>query len=242
MRRLLAVLTALALAAFGAFVLITYVREADARAEARAEEGALLVPVLVVDEQVDAGSPAADLADLVSVEQVPARLKADDALDSVDDLDTVVGLTTGDLFAGDQVRRARFAEPEPEEEEELVVPAHLEEVSLALEPQRAVGGTLIEGDEVGVFVSGAGLNPETNTPTARTALAVADVLVTRVEHGTSDATGTGTVTVTLALTQEEAEAVIAGMEQDAVWLSLQEPFDPADTSTSTSTATTGADQ
>jgi pilus assembly protein CpaB len=241
MRRLLAVLTALALAAFGAFVLITYVRDADARAEARAEEGSLLVPVVVVDEQITVGTPGAEIADRVSTQRVPARLKADDALGSVDDVAGLEGQALADLLPGEQVRRARFEVPQPEVVDD-VVPPGLQEVSLALDPQRAVGGTLVEGDLVGVFVSGAGLNAATNTPTAVTALAVDRVLVTGVQQGGAADTGAQTVTVTLALGEADAAVVVAGQEQDSVWLSLQEPAGTADTSTGSSTTTTGADQ
>ena len=242
MRRLLAVLTALLLAGFGAVVLIAYVSAADARAVARAEEGAVLVPVLVVDERVPAGTPAADVADLVSTEQVPARLKADDALV---DLSAVEGLTAMvDLLPGDQVLAARFADPAvlAAAAGDVQPDPGTQEVSLALDPQRAVGGVLTPGDRVGVFVSSAGLDPATNTPTARTTLAVDRVLVTAVERGGSDAAGASVVTVTLSLSDADAAAAIAGMEQDAVWLSLQEPVGPADNTPDSSATTTGADQ
>ncbi|MCZ2836803.1 RcpC/CpaB family pilus assembly protein [Modestobacter sp. VKM Ac-2985] len=242
MRRVLAALTALALAAFGAFVLVSYVRGADARAAA----GARLVPVLVVDSDVPAGTAVADLADLVSREQVPARLKA---TGSLDDLAAVRGLTTTvDLLAGDQVMAARFADPAETAatDGEVELDPDTQEVSLTLDLQRAVGAVLAPGDRVGVFVSRAGLDPATNTPTAVTDLAVGDVLVTRVAGGTTGADVTvsagaiQTVTVTLGLTETDARAVIAGMEQESVWLSLQSTAGSADVLvTGTTTTTTG---
>ncbi|MCZ2810082.1 RcpC/CpaB family pilus assembly protein [Modestobacter sp. VKM Ac-2979] len=235
MRRVLAALAALALAAFGAVVLISYVRGADARAEA----GAVLVPVLVVDQDVPAGTPAAELADLVRTAEVPSRLVVPG---SVEDLADVAGLTTTtSLVSGEQVVFARFADPSVQAAAAGVVelPTGTEEVSLTLEPQRAVGGALVAGDRIGVFIS-------QGDPTT-TDLAVGEVLVTRVAGGADDQTAalTGaaqTVTVTLALTPEDAAVVIAGMEQGAVWLSLQESVDPADTSLDSTTTTTGADQ
>ncbi|MCZ2804468.1 RcpC/CpaB family pilus assembly protein [Modestobacter sp. VKM Ac-2983] len=234
MRRVLAALAALALAAFGAVVLISYVRGADARAEA----GARLVPVLVAAESIQAGTPAEDVADLVRIAQVPSRLVV---TGSVEDLADVAGLTTTtELVTGEQLVFARFADPavEAAADGEVELPDGTEEVSLTLEPQRAVGGVLTAGDRIGVFIS-------RGDPTT-TDLAVGDVLVTRADGADSEtAAMTGavqTVTVTLALTPEQAAVVIGGMEQGAVWLSLQEPVDPADNPLDSSITTTGADQ
>ena len=235
MRRVLAALAALALAAFGAVVLISYVRGADARAEA----GAVLVPVLVAADDIDAGTPAEDVADLVTTARVPSRLVVGG---HVDDLADVAGLsTTTKLIQGEQLVFERFADPSVQAAVAGVVelPTGTEEVSLTLELQRAVGGALVAGDRIGVFIS-------QGDPTT-TDLAVGEVLVTRVAGGADDQTAalTGaaqTVTVTLALTPEDAAVVIAGMEQGAVWLSLQESVDPADTSPDSTITTTGADQ
>ncbi|MCZ2847122.1 Flp pilus assembly protein CpaB [Modestobacter sp. VKM Ac-2978] len=235
MRRVLAALAALALAVFGAVVLISYVRGADARAEA----GAVLVPVLVAAGDIDAGTTAEDVADLVTTARVPSRLVVGG---HVDDLADVAGLsTTTKLIKGEQLVFARFADPSVQAAAAGVVEptAGTEEVSLTLEPQRAVGGALAAGDRIGVFIS-------QGDPTT-TDLAVGEVLVTRVTGGADDQTAamTGaaqTITVTLALTPEQATVVIAGMEQGAVWLSLQESVDPADTSLDSTTPTTGADQ
>lgn len=234
MRRALAVTAAVLLAAFGAIVLVSYVRGADDRAEA----GAVLVPVLVVDEQVPAGTPVDELDDALSTQQVPQRLVATGALA---DLDGVAGLsTTVDLLPGDQVVAGRFADPTVQAAGEVVVPAGMEEVSLTLEPQRAVGGELGEGDQVGVYVSVGGLDV---TTASLTGLAVDHALVTRVSTTGAELAGAGsTVTVTLALLPADAARVIAGMAQNTVWLSLQDPADPADISLSSTTTSTGDDQ
>jgi len=237
MRRSLAVLTALALAVFGTVVLVAYVRSADARAEA----GATLVPVLVVEEDVPAGTSVEDLADSVSTAQVPSRLKA---LGAIDDLAAVDGLTTtADLLAGDQVMAARFGDPSVVEAGDGPdVPADMQEVSLALDPQRAVGGVLAAGDRVGVYISAAATDA---AAAATTGLTVDRALVTRVsgtDTSTIQTSGTTTVTVTLALGTSDAAAVIAGMEVGTVWLSLQETADSADTSLTSTSTSTGDDQ
>ena len=236
MRRVLAVLTALVLAAFGAVVLVSYVRGADARAEA----GAVLVPVLVVDEQVPAGTSVDDLAGSVSTAQVPERLVAPGA---VADLGAVAGLsTTVALLPGDQVVAARFADPTVQAAGGVGVPAGMQEVSLSLEPQRAVGGALAAGDQVAVYVTSGGAD---GGAAPVTGLAVERVLVTRISGGaggTDLATAPSTVTVTLALRPEDAARVIAGMAENGVWLSLQSSAGSADTSLTSTSTSTGAHQ
>ncbi|WP_299954485.1 Flp pilus assembly protein CpaB [uncultured Modestobacter sp.] len=234
MRRVLAALAALALAAFGAVVLISYVRGADARAEA----GAVLVPVLVAADVIEAGTPVEEVADLVTTAEVPSRLVVGGY---VEDLADVAGLTTTTkIIKGEQLVFDRFADPSVQAavDGEVELPEGTEEVSLTLEPQRAVGGVLAAGDLIGVFIS-------QGDPTT-TDLAVGEVLVTRVDGGdagTAALTGAAqTVTVTLALTPADAAVVIAGMERSAVWLSLQESVAPADNSPDSSATTTGADQ
>ena len=78
-RRLLAAIAALVLLVAGTFVLLTYVRGADARALA----GVQTVEVLVVDELIPEGTPASELSALVRTELLPAMAAL---ADSVTDL------------------------------------------------------------------------------------------------------------------------------------------------------------
>ena len=219
-RRLIAALAALVLAATGAVVLLAYVRGADARALA----GVQTVDVLVVDRPVAEGTPGEDLADLVRTERLPAKAAVPGG---VTDLDALTGqVATVDLQPGEQLLAARFAAPE-----DLTVPgtvaapAGTSEVSILLEPQRAVGGRLAAGDTVGVHVSLDG----------RTRAVLSRVLVTQVQGApvaVADGEGTDTASsggaapsaslmVTLGLRPEAAEAVVFGMEHGTVWLSLE---------------------
>jgi pilus assembly protein CpaB len=219
-RRLLAALAALVLAATGAVVLLAYVRGADARALA----GVQTVDVLVVDRPVAEGTPGEDLADLVRTERLPVKAAVPGG---VTDLDALTGqVATVDLQPGEQLLAARFAAPE-----DLTVPgtvaapAGTSEVSILLEPQRAVGGRLAAGDTVGVHVS---LDGQTRAVLSR-------VLVTQVQGApvaVADGEGTDTASsggaapsaslmVTLGLRPEAAEAVVFGMEHGTVWLSLE---------------------
>ena len=219
-RRLLAALAALVLAALGAVVLLVYVRGADARALA----GVQTVDVLVVDRPVPEGTPGEELAELVRTERLPARAAVPGA---VTDLDELAGrVATVDLQPGEQLLAARFAAPE-----DLSVPGTAAppegaaEVSLLLEPQRAVGGRLAAGDTVGVHVS---LDGQTDVVLSR-------VLVTQVQGApvaVADGEGTDTASsgsaapsaslmVTLGLRPEAVQAVVFGMEHGTVWLSLE---------------------
>ncbi|SHN66501.1 pilus assembly protein CpaB [Geodermatophilus obscurus] len=219
-RRLIAALAALVLAATGAVVLLAYVRGADARALA----GVQTVDVLVVDRPVAEGTPGEDLAALVRTERLPAKAAVPGG---VTDLDALTGrVATVDLQPGEQLLATRFAAPE-----DLTVPgtvaapAGTSEVSILLEPQRAVGGRLAAGDTVGVHVSLEG----------RTHVVLNRVLVTQVQGApapapdgeATDTASTGgaapsaSLMITLGLRPEQAEAVVFGMEHGTVWLSLE---------------------
>lgn len=236
-RRLLALLAAAALAVAGAVVLLNWVGGADARALA----GTRTVERYVVVDPVPAGTPAADVAGSVELADVPLRLVADGAVDSLDPLAGLVATT--DLEPGEQLLASRFASPESLLPPGTVaVPAGMQEISVSLDAQRALGGRLAAGDTVGVFVS--------SEVTVSTHLVLHRVLVTAVgTGGTTDtdtdtggglvdtaATGDtdGTVLVTLALTAADAEELVWGMEHGSVWLSA-EPADAVEDGTRTVT-------
>ena len=223
-RRLLAAIAAVLLILVGTVVLLAYVHGADSRALA----GARTVDVLVVVQVVPAGTPAADLADLVRTEQLPAKAAV---AGRVTDLGGLAGqVATVDLQPGEQLLASRFARPdELQAPGTAPAPAGTEEVSVLLDPQRAIGGRLAAGDTVGVFVSIAE-PPSTHAVLHR-------VLVTQVQGAPqpadpSAAEGTATASaaspapsasllVTLAVTAEQAEGVVFGAEHGTLWLSLE---------------------
>jgi pilus assembly protein CpaB len=221
-RRLLAALAALVLALVGTVVLVAYARGADQRAMA----GLSTVPVLVVDQPVAAGTPAEDLGDLVRTEQLPAKAAVDGR---VTDLGELAGqVATVDLQPGEQLLAARFAGADDLQTPGTVAaPAGAQEVSVLLEPQRAVGGRLAAGDTVGVLVS-------LDEPAA-THVVLHRVLVTQVQGAPlptepSDDVDTASagspapaasLMVTLAVTAEQAEGVVFGAEHGTLWLSLE---------------------
>jgi len=225
-RRLLAAVAAFLIAAVGAVVLVSYARSADARAQA----GEQLVPVLVVGSAVPAGSAAADVAGAVRTAEVPARLAAPGSLSDLSAVDGFV--TTADLLPGEQLLQARFADPASLLPAGTVAaPAGTQEVSLTLQPQQAVDGALKAGDRVGVLVLGKA---------DQTSQTIDGVLVTRSTGGSGSTDPGSQVTVTLALDGPQSAAVIAGMQQGTIWLSLQEIAGPATSPDTTVAATSSA--
>jgi pilus assembly protein CpaB len=238
-RRLIAAAAAVLLAVLGAVVLIDWVRDADARAQADEQ----LVDVLVIDSEVAAGTRADDLGSSVSVEQVPERLVAPGAVTA---LSEVTGqIATASLLPGEQLVTGRFAEPAALAPAGTVpAPEGTVEVTVALDAQRAVGGVLEAGDKVGVQ-----LTNETAADGGVTAYSVYEVmdgvLVTRVVAPADDADPAATHLITLALEPQQAQRFVLGTSSQAIWLSLQEAspvsggVSTVDTST---TVTLGDDQ
>jgi pilus assembly protein CpaB len=222
-RRLLAAFAALLLLVVGTAVLVAYVRGADSRALA----GVRTVEVLVADQLIPGGTTADQLADLVRTDIVPAKTAVDGR---VTDLESLAGqVATVDLQPGEQLLASRFGSPDDLQAPGTVaVPDGLQEVSILLEPQRAVGGRLAAGDTVGVFVS--------LTEPKTTHVVLHHVLVTQVQGAPAPAdpasadpetasagaaAPSASLMITLAVTAANAEAVVFGIEHGTVWLSLE---------------------
>jgi pilus assembly protein CpaB len=223
-RRLLAAAAALVLVVVGTLVLLGYVRGADARAFAGAE----LVQVLVVDSPIPAGTPGSELAELVRTDTVPAKAAVDGR---VTDLDELIGrLAVTDLLPGEQLLTGRFQRPgQLQTPGTVAVPEGLQEVSILLEPQRAVGGRLAAGDTVGVYLS------QLVGDLKQTHVVLHRVLVTQVQGAPAApdptaeaAAGTAStgapaasLMVTLAIGAQDVETVVFGAEHGTLWLSLE---------------------
>jgi len=146
-RRAMGILAAIAMAGFGTFLLVLFVRDAEGRAVA----GEIRAEVLVVQELIEAGTPVSLLGDSVMIEEVPAKVRTEGALI---DLSDVRGLQVAvDLLPGEQLLVGRFVEPDVLTRTRIEVPDGLVEVAVSLDPARAVGGTLFPGDDVVIFLS-----------------------------------------------------------------------------------------
>lgn len=227
-RRILAAVLALGLALVGTVVLVSYVRNADTRALA----GVQTTSVLVVTEPIREGTPAGDLSGSVRLEPVPAKVAATGSVADLADLGGQIALV--DLQPGEQLLASRFADPGS-----LRAPGTVEvepgdqEISILLEPQRAVGGRLKAGDEIGVYVSGE-LKPQGGESIATTHAVLHGVRVTQVQGApaerqteetqtasSGEAAPSNSLLITLALPARDAEQVVFGMEHGTVWLSLE---------------------
>jgi pilus assembly protein CpaB len=225
-KRVIGVVAAVLLAAIGTLSLVGYVRGAEARALAGQET----VEVLVLAEEVPEDTPAEDLATFVSRERIPAKVRA---TDSVDDLEALEGMVTSvNLVPGEQLVSSRFATPaQLAEESGVEVPDGLQEVTVALEPQRAVGGQIAPSDTVGLLAS-----YQPDVLPYQTKLVINQLLVTNVQleqlpsapaegeesEGAPDIAPTGNLLVTLAVDVDQAERIVHAAEHGTIWLTAQD--------------------
>lgn len=223
-RRMLGIVGALALALVGTMVLVTYVNGAEDRALA----GQKTVRVLVAAEPIDAGTPASELEGKLEFEKIPAKVRAEGAVTSLDELGDRV--TNTDLLPGEQVVKARFAEPD-EASAGGAVPggSDLLQATVALDPERALGGLVKPGDTVGVVAS-------FDEPDV-TGVALHQVKVTNVQleqsSGTEGTQGgqaegeeaadapTGRFLVTLAVDSDSLEKIVFAAEHGTLWLAAE---------------------
>jgi pilus assembly protein CpaB len=244
MRRVLGVTAAVVLAGVGTLFLILFVRGAEARALAGQET----VEVLVVGEPVSKETPAEELASLVTTERVPAKVRAEGSVTDLSDLEGQVAAV--DLMPGEQLVHTRFATPaQLVEQSQVEVPEGLQEVTISIEPQRAVGGQLRPGDQVGFF-SSFDLDDEREDEeiaqedsedyrqrlSETTKVILHKLLVTNVqveqlpqttggaeegEQQGPDLAPTGNLLVTLAVDTAQAERIVFTAEHGTVWLTAQ---------------------
>lgn len=225
--RIIAIAIAAVLAITGVVVLVGAFRVQGQAAEG----GKNLVDVLVVTEEIPAGTSASSLGSSVQTERIPAAYVASGAAGTLDDLAGRVAAVA--LEPGEQVLASRFVTST-----ELAatggtaaVPAGMQQLSISVDPQRTAGGRIGVGDHVGIFVS----LDVSGTDPATTQLLLNDVLVTSVGSGSSGlgSTGTGSdstttassvggpTLVTVAVTADDAQKLVYGAEFGRVWLSLQ---------------------
>lgn len=233
-RKIIGFLAALVLAGVGTAALVVYVE--SARDKAVASEA--LVDVYVVTETVPKGTPVGEITAAVEVTQVPAKVRVDDAVTDLDGIDEDL-VAAVDLEAGEQLLSSRLVEAE--QLGRASVPAGLQEVTVALDPTRAVGGSLGVGDTVGVVLSFEPFDlPASDDQSPNmTHLTFHKVVVTAVQFAEGDGTSssptdedtdedteaepapTNQVLVTLALSSPQVEQVVFGAEFGHIWLTAE---------------------
>jgi pilus assembly protein CpaB len=232
-RKIIGILAALVLASIGTAALIMYVESARDRAVA-AEE---LVDVYVVSQAIPKGTPVGHITDSVEATEVPARVLAEDAVTDLSELDETL-VAAVDLQAGEQLLASRLVDPASLGR--ATVPAGLQELTVSLDPARAVGGALLPGDTVGVVLSFDPFDlPQSEDQSPNTThLTFHKVLVTSVQFAQGDPAGTAEATgeddtevaepapasqllVTLALSSPQVEQVVFAAEFGHIWLTAE---------------------
>lgn len=242
-KRMLGLVLSALLAVFGTVVLVAYVESARTKAAA----GEPTEPLLVVTAPIAKGTNAADLEGKVAVREVRTASKVDGAVTSAKALAGKVATT--DLLPGEQVVAARFERPETLGRDG--VPKGLLEVTLQLEPERALGGALKPGDTVAVVASfdpfdaaatGQVVDPAGPQRTPSTTHVILErVLVTHVQTTDPRASAKkgataeadkdaqvrpepapqGQLLITLAVDASSMERIVFTAEYGKVWLSAQ---------------------
>lgn len=145
-RQVIGFALAVILAVAGTIALVAYVRSAKDAAIA----GEQLVPVYVVSKAVAKGTPVSELATSVELTDVPQRLVVTGAVTDLTLLDqgdvTAIALQPGEQLLADRL-------VDPQTLVRVTVPAGMQEITIELSPERAVGGELVPGDTVGALFS-----------------------------------------------------------------------------------------
>lgn len=211
-KRVIAAVAAGVLALLGVLVLFVWAQGANDRAF----EGAKLVSVLRVTEDVSQGASAADLAESTEVVELPAESVPDGA---VTELDQISGLATNaSLQAGEVLLKSRMVAP-GERKGKTDVPKGFQEISIALDSEHSVAGVVRPGDRVGMIVT---FEPKDSSAPQFTDFVLNQVLVTKADTAVVGEKGeiTGTM-LTLAVKTLDAEKIVHSQKWGTVWLTLQ---------------------
>lgn len=251
-KKRLSLVAAIALVALGTFALVKYVSTAEDRALAGEE----LVDVLVLNGDVPAGTSAEELQQFLRVEAVPLKVQAAGALASLGEAEGMV--TSVDLVTGEQLTASRLVQAEEFNALQarvgrgggsVSVPEGLLEITIPLDPIRAVGGTVRPGDLVGLIASfadyqGGGVSADGQPVAAGqvSGFLLHKLLVTNVQgapaapvaaqEGADPAAAapTGQLYVTLAADAAAAERIVFASSYGDIWLAI-EPADADESGT-----------
>ncbi|MGI9824297.1 Flp pilus assembly protein CpaB [Agromyces sp. Marseille-Q5079] len=230
--RILGAVVALVIAAVGAYLLVTYVQGADARAA----DGASLAEVYLVDTEIPEGTSGEDLSEYIAVATVPERNLVDGYVTDLADLEGLVA--TAAILPGEQLVAARFTSPEEAAAAgDVAVPAGMQLVSFTLPADRVVGGEVGAGDHIGLVgtVDPDEVGDTEDVINPITSFAFHGVLVTKVqgvvtpdpETGEEPDQGAGdSIMVTIALSAHDVERWVWFSEGEAadyaqMWLTLE---------------------
>ncbi len=148
-KKVVGIIAAVVMAVVGTIVLIVFVRGA----EDRALKGETLVTVLVADQQIPAGTPVAQMENLVHTEQIPEKIAP---IGVIADLVQVQGKVANvDIVTGETLLASRFVDPNAfsARKTAVEVPDGLLEVTVAMSQEQFVGGVPVPGDHIAVIAT-----------------------------------------------------------------------------------------
>ena len=221
-RKIIGIAVALVLAVIGTLALVAYVE--NAKDNAVQEEAQVMV--FVVTDTIRQGATLSEVRSAVALTEIPARLQAADAITDLDDV--ADGLVAGvELLPGEQLLESRLVDAASLVRVE--VPEGLQELTLALSPERAVGADLEAGDLVGVVLSFAPFdigvaqtddtNPDStdNAAAAQTPntthLTLSNILVTGVQYSQQDSQRVSEVQTAAADGETDATTLAATVDE-----------------------------
>ena len=210
-KRVIAAVMAGVLALVGVLVLVVWAQGANDRAF----EGAELVPVVRLTDAAAAGTSASDLAGKTEVVELPDEAVPEGAVTS---LDQVKGLSTNaSVQKGELLLESRMGSPgSSKSKTNGLVPTGMQEITMSLDTERAMGGVLKVGDKVGVVMTF-----DRNVGGDYLSKAKIDqVVVTRI-GGDIDVEEIKAQLITVAVSSADAERISFARDFGRVWLTLQ---------------------
>ena len=202
--RVIAAIAAAVLAVIGIGAVVAYA----ASAKNRAFEGAEMVEVYQVVNDLDANADSDTVADNVELVSLPNAARAKG---SITDLASIEGLkTTVPLVAGEQLLESRFDKEGAKAASQANVPDGLQEISVALDAAAGSGERIDEGVRVGVIATVESGDDK------RARMIAQDILVTNVKSNEDT-----TMVVTLAVNTTQATQVAAAVQFGQVRLTVQ---------------------
>lgn len=239
-RRVITAVSAITMGAVGTFGLVGYVRGVEQEARAGDE----VAEVYVVSSPIARGASGEELEGKVQTAEIPKRFLTESSVVDLEDLEGKVA--TVDLVPGEPLLATRFAvERDFARRTPVEPPDRLLQVTISLQPERALGGKLRAGDTVGLIASFDPFDVEALMPDGKpvdgvpkqtpntTHLILHKVLVTNVQAGGTvpeaqpedpdhvETAPGGNIYVTLALDAPSIERVVFASEFGRVWLSAE---------------------
>lgn len=227
-RREVRIIAGLISAVIGTIMLFALVNNRDDGSGGQVVE---LGSVVVVKTAIPRQTPIELISESVELIQIPKNLIAPGAAASLDEIKAGF-VTSTELLPGEQLLKARFRSPESLTR--IQVPDSLQEVTIPVLPERAIGGAFTPGDTLGIIVSfGAGASGE------NTSFILHRALVTAIQFVASDVSGanatasgsetsartapTNQLLVTFAVSSVDAVRLVFAAEFGSIWLSLEGP-------------------